>query len=188
MNRTLKLLILSDVFVFGGWGLISPILAIFINDHLIGGSIQAAGIASTIFLVVQGTLQVLFAKIFNPKDRLWMVILGTAFIAIVPFFFIFATNVWHLYIAQLIHGIGAGFAYPSWSSLFTSNLEKGKRGFQYSVYSSSVAFVTAITAYFGAVVAEAFSFELVFIITGIIAVSGLLFLFGLQKKELMKKI
>ena len=188
MNRTLKLLILSDVFVFGGWGLISPILAIFINDHLIGGSIEAAGIASTIFLITHASLQLLFAKIFNPKDRLWMLILGTAFIAIVPFFFVFATNIWHIYIAQLIHGVGAGFAYPSWSSLFTSNLEKGKRGFQYSVYSSSVGIVTAITAYFGAVVAEAFSFELVFIITGAIAVLGLLVLFGLQKKEIMKKI
>ena len=56
MNRTLKLLILSDVFVFGGWGLISPILAIFINDHLIGGSIEAAGIASTIFLLTHASL------------------------------------------------------------------------------------------------------------------------------------
>ena len=69
---------LSDIFVFSGFGLISPILAIFIKDDLIGGTILSAGIASAIFLIVHSILQIIFAKKFNPKDRLWMVLLGTA--------------------------------------------------------------------------------------------------------------
>jgi len=35
MNKTLKILIISDIFVFSGFGLIGPILAIFIKDNLI---------------------------------------------------------------------------------------------------------------------------------------------------------
>lgn len=34
MNRTMKLLMISDIFVLAGFGLIQPILAIFINDGL----------------------------------------------------------------------------------------------------------------------------------------------------------
>lgn len=186
MNRTLKLLIISDIFVFSGFGLIAPILSIFINDHLVGGSIFSAGLASTIFLITHALLQMLFSYKFCPKDRLWMLKLGTAVIALVPFGYIFSTSIYHIYIVEFVYGVGAAFAYPSWSSLFTANLEKGKRGFQYSIYSSSVGVGTAITAALGALIAEKTSFEVVFILTGIIAVIGLLILFGLQKKVLKK--
>jgi len=188
MNRTLKLLILSDIFVISGLGLIAPIFAIFIKDNLIGGNIIAAGLASTIFLITKAILQIVFTKIFNPKDRFWMLILGTVMIILVPFFYIFATHINYIYLAQFIYGVGAGFAHPSWSSLFTANLEKGKRGFQWSVYSSSVSMGTAITAYLGAIVAEYFGFQTVFIAAGIFSLIGLLILFELQKKQIVKKI
>ena len=188
MNKTLKLLILSDIFMFSGFGLIGPIFAIFIKDNLVGGTITAAGLASTIFLITHAVLQLIFAKVFNPKDRFWMLILGTVMIVMTPFFFIFSTNIWHIYIAQFIHGVGAGFAFPAWSSLFTSNLEKGKRGLQWSMYSSSVGLGTAITAYLGAIMAQSLGFKLVFSITGLATFVGLLILFGLDRKNLIKKI
>ena len=182
----MKLLILSDIFVFSGFGLISPILAIFIKDNLIGGTIFAAGIASAIFLITHSLLQIIFAYIFNPKDRIWMIWLGTFFIAIVPFGYIFSKTIYVIYLVQFVYGIGASFAYPSWSSLFTSNLEKGRRGLQWSVYSSSVGIGSAITAGLGALIAEKTSFELVFILTGILSIVGLLILFKLDKKILKK--
>lgn len=186
MNKTLKLLIISDVFVFGGLGLIGPVLSIFINDNLIGGSIFAAGLASTIYLLTHATLQMLFSYKFNPKDRLWMLRLGTALIVLVPLGYSLTTHIYHLYIVEFIHGIGAAFAYPTWSSLFTSNLEKGKRGFQYSIYSSSVGIMTALTAAAGAWVAEKINFKFIFLITGLITFAGLLILFKLEKKILRK--
>jgi len=184
MNKTLKLLILSDIFVFSGFGLISPILAIFIKDNLVGGTILAAGIASAIFLVTHSVLQIIFAYIFNPKDRRWMILIGTFFIAIVPFGYIFSTNIWHLYLIQFIYGLGAAFAYPSWASLFTAHLEKGQRGFQWSIYNSSIGLGTAVTAWAGALIAEKIGFHWVFIMTGGFAVLGLIILFFLEKKSL----
>ena len=83
-----------------------------------------------------------------------MLLLGTIFIAVVPFGYIFSNNIWHLYVIQFIYGLGAGFAYPAWSSLFTSHLEKGQRGFQWSIYNSSVGLGTALTAWIGAYIAE----------------------------------
>ena len=186
MNRTLKLLMLSDIFVFSGFGLISPILAIFIKDNLVGGTILGAGIASAIFLIIHSILQIIFAKKFNPKDRLWMVLLGTAFIAAVPFGYIFSSHIYHIYLVQIIYGVGAGFAYPSWYSLFSAHLEKGKRGLQWSVYNSGVGIGSAIAAAAGAWLAEITSFVLVFAITGILSIAGLLVLFGLEKKALKK--
>jgi MFS transporter, DHA1 family, multidrug resistance protein len=181
MHKTLKLLTISDIFVFTGFGLISPILAIFIKDNLIGGTLLAAGISSAIFLIVHALLQILFADIFSAKDRKWMLILGTALIALVPFGYIFATSVWHIYIIQFIYGVGAGFAYPSWYSLFTSNIDRKQGGYQWSVYNSSISIGTAISAAAGAWLAGIIGFRLVFLITGSIAVVGLLILFRLDK-------
>lgn len=186
MNKTLKLLIASDVFLFGGFGLISPIFAIFMNDNLVGGSIFSAGLASTIFLITHSVLQIIFAYKFNPKDRIWMLLLGTGIIAVVPFCYLAAVSVYHIYLIQFVYGIGAAFAYPSWSSIFTSNLEKGQRGFQWSIYSSSVGIGTAITAAVGAWLAEMISFHFVFVLTGLFGVASLLILLILDKKVLKK--
>lgn len=186
MNKTLKLLVISDVFVLSGFGLIAPILAIFIKDNLIGGTIFAAGLASMIFLITHSILQIWFSYKFNPKDRLWMLKVGTAIIALVPFGYIFATHFYHIYFVEFIYGVGAAFAYPTWSSLFTANLERGKRGFQWAIYSSSVGIGTAITAGIGAWLAEKIGFHLVFVFTGLLSMVGLFILFKLDKKVLKK--
>ena len=186
MNRTLKLLIISDIFVLSGFGLIAPIMAIFINDKLVNGSIFSAGLASAIFLITHATLQLLFSYKFNPKDRLWMLKLGTAIIMLVPVGYILSTSIYHIYFVEFLYGIGAAFSYPTWSSLFTANLEKGKRGFQYSIYSSGVGIGTALTAAAGAWLAEEIGFEWVFVMTGICSMVGLFILFRLSKGILRK--
>ncbi len=185
-STTLKLLILSDIFVYGALGFVSPILSIFIDTQLTGGGIFYAGLASTIFLITHAVLQLVFSYKFNPKDRIWMLRLGTAIIALVPIGYAFSTQIWHLFLAEFAYGVGAAFAYPSWSSLFTSNLEEGKRGFQYAVYSSGLGIGTAITAAVGGFLAEQISFKLVFFLTSFLAIIGLLILFKLNKRILRK--
>jgi DHA1 family quinolone resistance protein-like MFS transporter len=186
MDKTLKLLILSDILVYGALGFIAPILSIFIDKNLVGGGIFTAGLASTIFLVTHAVLQIIFSYKFNPKDRLWMLWLGTGIIALVPIGYVFSTHIWHLFLAEFFYGLGAAFAYPSWSSLFTSHLEKGKRGFQYSVYSSGLGIGTAITAAIGGLIAEKIGFKFVFMLTSLLAIIGLLILFKLNKGALRK--
>ncbi len=186
MSKTLKLLIISDILVYGALGFVGPILSIFIDKNLTGGGIFTAGLASTIYLITLSILQIIFSYVFNPKDRLWMLWLGTGIIALVPIGYIFSTSILHLFIAEFFYGIGAAFAYPSWSSLFTSSLEKGKRGFQWSMYSSGLGIGTAITAAVGGLIAEKMSFKFVFLITSILALIGLFILFRLNKSVLKK--
>ncbi len=186
MSKTLKLLILSDILVYGALGFVGPILSIFIDNNLTGGGIFTAGLASTVYLVTLSILQIIFSYVFNPKDRLWMLWLGTGIIALVPIGYIFSTSIWHLFLAEFAYGIGAAFAYPSWSSLFTANLEKGKRGFQYSIYSSGLGIGTAITAAIGGFIAQTISFKFVFMLTSLLAIIGVLILFKLSKKVLKK--
>ena len=186
MDKTLKLLTLSDISIYSGFGLISPILAIFIKDNLIGGTLFAAGLASAIFLITHAILQIIFAETFSSKDRRWMLIFGTVLIALVPLGYIFSTAMWHIFIVQFIYGVGAGFAYPSWYSLFSSHIEKKQSGFQWSVYNSCVSIGTGITAAVGAWLAQIIGFRWVFAITGIITMTGLFILFQLDKNVAKK--
>ena len=185
MDKTLKLLAISDFFILSGFGLISPILAIYISTDLNGG-IFYAGLATAVLLITRSIFQIFFSHTFNPKDRLWLLRLGTLFIALIPFGYILSQNVWHLLIVQFVYGIGASMAYPAWNSLWTSHVEKGKKGFQWSLYNSSITAGAAVTAFLGAWVAEQTSFTIVFLLTGIFSIIGLLILFKLERKCLRK--
>jgi MFS family permease len=186
MNRTLKLLIASDTLVFLGFGLISPILAIYVKDNVIGGSLAAVGIMTTIFLITKTIFQLLFSKVFEPKHRFYMVCVGTLLIASVPFIYFFSTQVWHFYLAQILYGLGGGLAYPAWFSLFSSNLTKGKQGFEWSVYSGLVGGGAGIAAFLGSILATKLGFSPTFFIAGALALMGMIILLGLERNNLKK--
>lgn len=182
MNKVIKLLIFSDIFVLTGFGLVDPILSIFIKDSLIGGSIIAAGMASTLFLVVRSILQVPFAAYADKHEhRLFFIIMGTALLTLVPLIYAFSTHIYQIYLAQIIHGIGAAFAYPTWMGLFSSNLNRKKESSEWAFYETCVGLGTALAAYFGAQLAEKIGFKNVFLIVGLFSIIGMIILFGLEK-------
>jgi len=51
VNPVIQALIFSDLLILSGFGLISPILAVFITNQIRGGSLEVAGLATTIYLV-----------------------------------------------------------------------------------------------------------------------------------------
>lgn len=188
MNRTIKLLMLSDIFVVTGFGLIQPILAIFIKDNLAGGTILAAGIASTIFLITKGAVQLPFSRYVDSHDRRtkWL-ITGTFFIAMVPVAYSFAESIYHIYAAQLLFGMGAGLAYPTWLGIWSTHLDRHHESFEWSLYSTLVSAGTAITALAGAALASAIGFRYTFYVVGFVSLIGCLILFLLDKQPKAKE-
>jgi MFS family permease len=184
MNRTIKLLVLSDIFVLTGFGLINPILAIFIKDNLIGGSIFAAGLASTIFLVTKSVIQLPFSRYVDlHDDKVKWLILGTFLVACVPFVYIFTNHINYIYIAQFMYGVGGGLAYPTWLGLFSTHLDKKHESFEWSMYSTSICLGTAATGSIGAILATYFGFNLTFLIVGLMSFTGCFILLGLEMKR-----
>jgi hypothetical protein len=88
MNRTTILLLISDVFVLTGFGLVQPILAIFIKENLVGGTIFAAGISSMIFIIAKSIIQLPLSNIVDTHQRsfrLRILMVGTFLEVAVPF-------------------------------------------------------------------------------------------------------
>ena len=189
MNKKLLLLILSDVLILSSFGLLAPIFAIFITGSIQGGSIVAAGLATTIFLVVKSAVQLPLSRYFVDKEKhkTRSLLLGTFLIITVPFIYFFAKHVNTIYLAQAVYGLGAALAYPAWFTLFTSYIDKKHKGFEYTLWSTGVGVGSALAAFFGAKIAELLGFRVLFFFVGLIAFLGFLILIVLDRIEMKKK-
>jgi len=184
MNRTIKLLMISDIFVLTGFGLIDPILAIFIKDNLIGGTIFSAGLASMIFFLTKSIIQLPFSRhVDKTENKTRWLILGTLLISIVPFIYIFTSGIKMIYLAQLIHGIGSGLAYPTWLGLWSINLDRKQESFEWSLYSTLTGLGTAATAAVGAAIAQFVGFKFTFALVGVMSLIGCFILLWLNEKN-----
>ncbi len=186
MHKKLWLLIFSDIFILSGFGLIAPIFAVFINNNLVGGSLIAAGLATTIFLIVKSAVQLPLSKYFIDKHdhKASFIVAGTFLIISVPFIYAAAKDVHTIFIAQAVYGLGTALAYPAWFSLFTMYMDKKHRGFEYTVYTTSIGVGTALAAFFGANIAAVLGFRTLFFVVGFISFLGFLFLIVLYRLEL----
>lgn len=184
MNRTIKLLMLSDILILTGFGLIAPILAIFIKDNLAGGTIFAAGLATFIFWTTKSVIQLPLSRYVDKHDdKLTLLIIGTFIMVAVPFVYAFSPNVRWIYFAEFLYGIGSGLSFPAWLGLWSINLDKHHESFEWSLYSTTVGIGTALAAAVGAGIAQYIGFKTTFIVVGIAAFAGGLILFGLEKNE-----
>lgn len=173
MNPIVKILIFADVFLFSGLGFMTPILAIFIKDHLAGGSIAAAGIASTVYLITKAVFQIPLARWMDREPanvrEFWTMLLGYFLVALIPFGYLFIRNVQELYLLQILHGIGAAIGYPGFMAIFTKFADHKKAAVSWSTYSTSVIIGMAITAAVGGWLGETYGFAAVFIVVGLFA-------------------
>ncbi|OPX75915.1 MAG: Major Facilitator Superfamily protein [Methanosaeta sp. PtaB.Bin018] len=184
MNRTMKLLLLSDIFVLTGFGLIQPILAIYIDGGVSGGSMLSAGIASALFMLTKSLVQLPFGKYVDSQSRKtqWL-ILGTLLMTLVPVIYVTANSIYQIYLAEIVYGLGSGLAYPTWLGLWSANLEKGKESFQWSVYSTSTGIGTAATGALGAAVASLIGFSATFLLAGSLCLLGCAALLLMERRD-----
>ena len=187
MNRTILLLGIADVFFVTGFGLIDPILAIFIKEELVGATIISVGIATALFLLVKSCVQLPFSRYIDAHDdhRKW-IITGSFVVAVVPLLYLSATSISLIYVAQILLGLGSGITYPAWLGLWSKSLDSDHQSFEWSLYSTATGLATALTAAIGAIIAQYLGFTITFLIVTFLALVGSSFLFGLEHKRITK--
>ncbi|MDM7935483.1 MAG: MFS transporter [Methanothrix sp.] len=184
MNRTMKMLLLSDIFVLTGFGLIQPILAIYIDEGVAGGTVLTAGLASALFMLTKSLVQLPFGHFVDrQRSKARWLIAGTALMALVPVIYINATSIYHVYLAEVVYGLGSGLAYPTWLGLWSANLDRGRESFQWSIYSTSTGIGTAATGALGAAMASLLGFSATFLLAGLLCVLGCLALLVMEERS-----
>lgn len=190
INKVIKVLILSDFVLMAGWGLIIPILAIFVVDKIEGGDASVVGIAIGVYWVLKSLIQIPIGRFLDrttgEKDDYYFLIFGTGLASLVPIGFIFATLPWHMYALQGIHALGMALAIPSWGGVFIRHIDKGKEAMTWGIESSSLGIGIGIAGIVGGIVAKSFGFIPLFIGVSVLGIIATL-LFLLIAKDLIPK-
>ncbi|MDO8424476.1 MAG: MFS transporter [bacterium] len=182
MSIALKILLASDGLVILAGAMLGPIYALFVEE--IGGDILTAGISFAVFSLVMGILILVFGKIedsFWEEKKLW-ICLGYLLMAVGFFSYLFVKSPSHLFIVQVILGIGGAIQTPAYSAVYSKNLDHKKPAFQWGAWDAIRNFATALGALAGAALVTVFGFNILFVIMGFLALfSGAIIFFAPRK-------
>jgi len=186
VNKIAKSLIASDFFLNLGWGLLSPIFAIFILENITKGdsikAVEVAGFAALSYWITKSLFEIplgyFLDKTPGEKDDFWFMVAGTLITAIVPIGYLFSTTPLEIYVFQAIHALGMAMALPSWLAIFTRHIDNGKEAFEWSMETTSIGAGAGIAGGIGGIMAATFGFKMVFIfVSALTFISVLLLLF-----------
>jgi len=193
-NKIIKILIASDFMLNLGWGLLSPIFAIFIVENITSrGPLEAAkiaGFASLFYWITKSILQVPIGHYLDKnrgeKDDFWFMVIGTFLAAFVPIGYLFSSAPWHIYFLQILHATGMSMAFPSWLAIFTRHIDKGKEAFEWSMESTFLSAGAGIAGGLGGILVGIFGFKIVFILASIFNIISVIFLILIKNDVSLK--
>ena len=186
VNRVIEYMTLADVLMLSGWGLITPIIAVFFTEQVEGGSVALAGLASTTYFLVKSIFQIPIARIIDIRRGEWddykVMIAGSLIITTSAFLYTLVSLPWHVIAIQVLYGFGGALTYPSWLAIFTRHVDRQEMGFEWSLYYTATDLGAAFTAGLGGLLAATFGYNIVFLIVGVLSLLGTLFLAGITRE------
>lgn len=184
-NRIAKVLILSDLSFWAGWGLIAPIFAIFVIEKIQGGTMLVVGISSAIYWITNSLFRIpagiLLDTIPSEKDDYFFLVLGLFMASIIPLGYIFAKLPIHVYILQFLHGLAVAISLSGWSAIFTRHIDKGRESTDWGLDTTAIGIGMGVAGALGSWIADTFGFVFVFILVSILGLIGVSFLLVLRK-------
>lgn len=183
LNKIAKYLILSDLVFYSGWGLISPIFAIFVLNSIIGGTAFVVGMAAGVNLIVRSLLRVPFGIYADKSQRksFHFMFLGLLIASVVPIGYIFARTPMAIYVLQAILGAALALSTAGWTCLFSRHMDKKKESTEWGIDAVAVGIGPGIAGILGGVAVTYFSFNAVFSIVAILGLIGVLLLLVIKK-------
>jgi len=185
-NKIIKYLVLSDLAFWSGWGLLTPVFAIFIVNRITGGSVFVVGMASAVFWIARSLFRVPIGILLDilptEKDDYLALVAGLFLASLVPFGYIVAKIPLHIYILQAIHGFALALAYAGWTGIFTRHIDRGKESTEWGLNATSIGLGTGIAGAIGGWAVTRFGFSPVFVIVGVLSLIGATILFGLRNE------
>ena len=160
LSARARLLLKISFLVTFAEAMLVPIYAAFTEK--IGGSVLDAGIAFAVFSMATGGAVVLLGT------RSWFqnhiksfLMLGFVMSAACDVSYIFVSNKWQLFGAQVVAGLATGLIEPTWDALFTDDIEHSSAK-HWSIWAGGTHLVTGAAALLGGLIVAKFSFAALF--------------------------
>ena len=195
INKTIRYFLYWDFAINSGWGLISPVFAIFILENISAGGIaqgaKVVGFATLFYWGTKAVLQLPIARYLDINhgeiDDFWFCFYGTIITGLIPLGFIFASVPWHIYALQVVHAIGMSMVTPSYNAIYIRHIDKGHEAFETGLNNTLVGVGVGVTGAIGGIMAGYAGFNLIFIATSVLTLLAAFFIF-LNKGEMAPKV
>lgn len=172
INKIIKYLIWSDVAFWSGWGLVSPIFAVFIVEKIQGGTVTVVGISTAVYWILKSLLRIPIGMFLDThdgeEDDFWFLFFGLVLSALVPFGFLMAYLPWHLYFLQAIFAVAGAMTFSGWQAIFTRHIDKGKEATDWGVDATLVGLGIGVAGGLGGFMVAKFGFNFIFVLVGLL--------------------
>lgn len=184
-NPVVKILIISDIAIVGGGGLIGPVFALFIENFIVGGNAATAGIAAAVFLFTKSLCQIpsahIIDKIRGEKDDFWFLFSASVLMSLIPLLYLLVDKPVELYVVQFLYGVIAATTFPSFMSIFTKHIDKGREGVEWGVYFTMTDLISAAFASVGGLLAVTYGYHYLIIVVSAMQFMGAMLIYPIKR-------
>ncbi|MBI1960752.1 MAG: MFS transporter, partial [Candidatus Liptonbacteria bacterium] len=182
VGKVVRFFVLSDLLLISGWGLVSPVFAVFVKDSITGATLITVGIGASIYWIVRSIIQMPIAyyldKLKGEKDDFYVLIGGFLIVSFAAFAFMFVTEIWQFYVVQFFHAVGFGMYVPAWTGIFSRHVDRDHSAFMWSLDNTVIGLASGVTGVFGGILAQEFGFSVVFFLAGLFTLFAALIVFA----------
>ncbi|PIP30004.1 hypothetical protein COU12_01640 [Candidatus Jorgensenbacteria bacterium CG10_big_fil_rev_8_21_14_0_10_54_38] len=180
VNRVIRSFIAADLLLWGGWGLVNPVFALFVVDRIAGATAATVGVAVAVYWLVRSLVQVPVAMFIDrhkgEKDDFFTLIAGLVLAGFAAMAFPLAVSVRGLIAVAFLQGVAFGLYIPAWSAMFSRHLDKEHYAFDWSLDNTTLGIASGIAAAAGGAAVSFFGFNAIFILAGVFSFASALLL------------
>lgn len=166
MQKAFRLLLSSNYFNTIAFGVLGPLYALFVAD--LGGSAFHAGFSWTTYALTAGLLMMAVGKLedtFSNRSR-YLLSGSHLIIALASFSYIFVSELWQLYVVQIVFGVGVAIMTPVSKTTFTAMEAKGHEAQGWALLDGGNFIILAIASSIGGTLVALGSFTILFLFMG----------------------
>ncbi|HBI25757.1 MAG: hypothetical protein UT41_C0001G0100 [Candidatus Wolfebacteria bacterium GW2011_GWC2_39_22] len=171
INRIIKFFVLSDLMVWGGWGLVGPIFSIFLINTIEGATVATVGGVVATYWITKSLVQLPVAVALDrhegERDDFYTLIFALLLAGFTALSYLLVEDIVTLYLVAFLQGLSFGLYVPSWAGIFSRHLDKEHYAFDWSLDSTSIGMASGVAAFAGGALANAFGFDVVFILASV---------------------
>jgi len=191
INKIIKVLIGSDIFLNTGWGFLGPVFAVFILRNIQGGDVKIIGYSAMIYWFSKSLLQLPIARYLDKyggeNDDFYFLLLGMFLTGFVPLGYLISSQPFHIYLFQVLHALGMAMVIPPWNAIFTRHLDKNNIAFEWTLDSTALGISIGIAGGIGGVLVAKVGFKSVFLLASIFTFLAGILLISIRKDLLPSK-
>lgn len=176
VGKFARTFIFANVLLSAGWGFITPIFAIFIVEKIAGATLITVGTLAAIYWIVKSLIQIPIANFLDKtdgeRDDFYILVGAFCLSGVAAFLFTQVSEIWHLYLLQIIHATAFGFYVPAWTGMFSRHMDRKHESLDWSFNSTGIGLASGLTGLIGGVIASWAGFNTVFILAALFSFSA----------------